>query len=229
MIEVVIIGRNEGEFVQKMYSSLVCFLPNAKRHWVVDRSNDDTAKQLKRLKEDYKKTYYLTVGFGRKTCTCRNIGLSMCSKESDVLFLDGDRYPLGDLSGLEKAKHDISLLFIENDVRNENIPYYKYYGNVNNNFYSCGIFIKRKAINKIIDFQKELFCEKVQKYWGCEDLYLGDVCYHLGITCDYFLDARLHGKFEKTKYDNLDIVRKRFELRDKLKVKWGNSKKNSIL
>ena len=95
------------------------------------------------------------------------------------------------------------------------------YGRVNNDFYSCGLFMKRKAINKVSEFQNgELFSTKMQCDWGIEDTYMGDVCYHLGLTCDLYNACRLKGKFDRLHLDSLNVLEKRFKERERLNVKW---------
>lgn len=188
--------------------------------FVLDRCNDNSECVLKEIGAEYIKTPWWWMG--RKTSSARNYGLKHIPNNYDVLFLDGDRYiEYGTFENIYKGDNDVLLFTLNEDSRDLSIPYSKYEGRVNNNFYSCGVFFRRKAINKILKFQKgQLFCKKLEKDWGCEDLYLGDVCYHLCLKTNYYLDVKLHGKFEKTTFDTLDIIKKRFKLRDKLNVKW---------
>lgn len=213
-MQIVIIGRNEGESIEKMIESTNGY----KRIWVADRCSDNTVKKLTKYNETFIKTpIYL---FGRQTSYVRNLGLSKTDGVSDVLFLDGDRYvEKGSLNGLESTKNDVSLLKVVEDTRDDT-PYSVFYGNICNNFYSCGVFFKRGAINKILQFQKgELFDVSVQSMWGIEDTYLGDVCYHLGLSVDYYNGCRLHGGFEN-KNVGTDNMILRFSKRQNLTVKW---------
>ncbi|MCK9542137.1 MAG: hypothetical protein M0R03_08915 [Novosphingobium sp.] len=217
MLNIVIIGQNEGVSIKSMYDSLQHIECN--RIWILDRCTDNSEEQLKELGERYVNTFNSLEG--RQTSYCRNLGLMLCDNNSDVLFLDGDRYVKnGCFNNLLKWKNDIALLMVEKDERCEIDDYSHFYGQVNNGFYSCGIFIKREAINKILDFNKgELFSTDIQKTWGIEDTYLGDVCYHLGLTCDLYKDCILNGEFKKIKID-LDTIESRFKKRDSLNVKW---------
>src|SRR5690554_5809690 len=218
-IDIVIIGQNEGEHIQAMLESLKSLMPNSNRIWVLDRCTDDSEKQLKKAKEIYYKTHgHLK---GRQTSYSRNLGLSKTNPEHDVLFLDGDRYPvLGILSNLKHSVVDVNLLLLDIDDR-VCMRFDQVYGTVHNGFYSCGVFFKRDAINKILKFQKgELFNTKIQKDWGIEDVYLGDVCYHLGLSCDIYYNVRLQGRFDTTTLKDLKVLKKRFKLRQKLNVKW---------
>lgn len=215
-MEIVIIGQNQSKYMPKMMNSTNGFV----RNWVIDRCSDLSDLYLFENNEKYYKTDESLTG--RQTSTCRNIGLSMTRRNSNVLFLDGDRYVTeGDLTQLDNSKYDIELLQLDEDPRSE-IVYDEIYGNVQNGFYSCGIFIKRSAIKKIQDFQNgELFSQDIQNHWGIEDTYLGDVCYHLGLTCNLNQDIKLNGKFDKLELDNLDAIEARFKLRDKLNVNWN--------
>lgn len=218
-INIVIIGQNEGVHISNMCTSLSTLLPLAKRIWILDRCTDDSEKQLLVLGETYFKTKSKLKG--RQTSYCRNLGLSKCDSNKDILFLDGDRFPkAGTLQQLTTWPHDIALLLIEWDNRIYT-EFTEKYGTVMNDFFSCGVYFKREAINKILTFQKgKLFNEKIQQHWGIEDTYLGDVCYHLGLTCNLYFYVRLQGKFARTKVDGLDVVKERFKLRQKLDVKW---------
>ena len=217
-MDIVIIGQNEGSSILKMYESLKNIKGN--RVWVLDRCTDDSEDILIKLNEKYIKTpEYLS---GRQTSFARNLGLSYTDKNSDVLFLDGDRFiTKGDIESLNNTEYDIELLMLDKDPRI--LTDYKYtYGEVNNGFYSCGIFFKRSAINKIVEFQQgQLFLEAIQDVWGIEDVYLGDVSYHLSLTCNYNTDISLFGEFGKLNVDSMDVIMTRFKLRDKLKVKWN--------
>lgn len=212
-MEIVIIGQNEGQYVNNMLDSLKKY--NFKRVWILDRCIDNS-KQLLLEKDEYfiETPEYLQ---GRQTSFSRNLGLS--NSNDDVLFLDGDRYLInGDLNQLKNSQYDIELLYLEDDFRDNRSP--SDYGHVINGFYSCGIFFKRKTIDKIIEFQGELFNTDIQNVWGIEDTYLGDVCYHLGLTCNYNNTIRLNGKFDRTTLDNMDAIETRFKLRNKLNVLW---------
>ena len=219
MIDIVIIGQNEGLHIQNMHDALKEY--PYRRVWVLDRCTDFSEKTLMELGEKYIKTSDKLEG--RQTSLARNLGLSSCAPGSDVLFLDGDRYiSEGTLCGLETWENDIALLMLEEDFRDNTKEFQKYrYGRVHNDFYSCGLFMKRSAINKVLEFQNgELFSTSMQNVWGIEDTYLGDVCYHLGLTCDLYNACRLKGNFDRLNLDSLNVLERRFKGREKLSVKW---------
>jgi len=215
-MEIVIIGHNEGNFIIRMCSSLKHI--DVKKIWVLDRCTDYSRELLTECGQFYVETNpNLT---GRRVSSVRNLGLSYCSKDSDVLFLDGDRFVTeGSLLDLEQWDKDIALLMLERDIRDDHKCEYSY-GSVHNGFFSCGVFLKRSAINKILEFQNgELFREDIQDIWGIEDVYLGDVCYHLKLSCEIYQGCRLHGEFSDLQ-PGLEILKRRFILRENLDVLW---------
>lgn len=219
MLNVVIIGHNEGLYIKPMLKSLKKILPDAKRIWILDRCIDDSKETLLKNNENFVETDYDLKD--RQTSHSRNLGLSLTDSDADVLFLDGDRYLIHLNKPLDVTNTDVTLLKLQDDYRDNLINYNKQaYGTVQNFFFSCGIFFKRTAINKIIDYQGYLFDEVLQYEWGIEDLYLGDVCYHLKLTCDIHPDARLQGSFERTRLSDIRVMKKRFEKRDVLDVIW---------
>ena len=216
-LDVVIISHNQKESIKKMFSSLSLYKFD-KVVFVLDRCYDGTKRFLKS-----KGAYYVTAPwfcFGRRTSSLRNLGLEHCSDDADVIFLDGDRFPVaGNLLSLRKKRNDVLLFPVVDDTRNLNEPYSKKEGKVENNFYSCGLFMRRSAIDKIVEFQGELFPKFLEKGWGCEDLYMGDLCYHLGLSIDYYKGIVLNGSFEN-KFVDYDMFIKRMKAREKLNVKW---------
>ena len=217
-MEIVIIGQNEGAYIRRMRNALREY--PYRRIWVLDRCTDNSEKLLHSLGEEFVKTPDNLKG--RQTSFARNLGLKACSPAADALFLDGDRYPVsGSLYGLEAWKEEIALLTLSEDFRN-NIPEYSvYYGAVMNGFYSCGLFMRRSAIDKVMEFQQgELFSTSMQEVWGIEDTYLGDVCYHLGLTANVYSGVHLRGAFDRLHLSSLNVVEQRFRARENLCVKW---------
>lgn len=218
-VEVVIIGQNEGEYALKMISSIPF---DWKAHYVADRCTDNTIDDLSIYPTvDLIDTTDMELG-GRQTSFCRNLGLSRCDKDSDVLFLDGDRYPVaGSLrNAIESCETDILCLQVFNDMRTPQ-SFVKAYGTVNNGFFSCGIFFRREAISAIQQYQNgELFNTDLQQDWGIEDTSLGDLSYHLALSAALSNKVWLRGGFERNKLDSLDVLEKRFRFRENLSVKW---------
>lgn len=215
MIEVVIIGQNEYASMEKMLASLSPY--GFKRIWVLDRCTDESESFLMEHNEFYVKTPADLVG--RQTSYSRNLGLSFTGKDSDVLFLDGDRYiTKGNLFHLDEEKTDISLLMLERDNRENIKDYSECYGQWINFFFSNGILIRRSAINTILENNNnELFSLDKQNSWGIEDTCLGDLCYHLGLTCDIYRGCRQSGGFTNNEIDRESMKKRILYKIDKLK------------
>lgn len=222
MVDVVIIGRDEGAWLEAMLSAM----PKGWRViYIADRCEDGT---FGRLMADGRadasvNTWRFCFGDGRMTSTCRNYGCALRRQGADVLFLDGDRVPSSadDLrAAVEACQTDVLLLPLEEDGRTPEV-FANAYGRVMNGFYSCGLFIKADALRRVEEFQGgKVFDEELQRWWGVEDTYLGDVCYHLGLTASLTDKVRLRGSFTKTRLDTLDALKARFRKRDRLDVLW---------
>lgn len=218
MINVVIIGHDEGASIDVMLRSLP-------RDWkivyVADRCTDGSVQELRALGVKTVDTTPLGLE-GRHTSTCRNLGLSLCDKGADVLFLDGDRYPVkGNLvNAYEKMSTDVLCLPVEDDGRTpENFDVN--YGRVFCGVFSCGMIMRRAAIEAVQRFQQGmLFNEQLQQYWGIEDTSLGDVCYHLGLTAALTNEVILRGGFDRFGVSGLDVIEQRLKFRDRLNVRW---------
>ncbi len=217
-IEVVIIAHNEGEYALKMIGSI----PSWPIHYIADRCTDGTQDCLSIYdKIDLVDTTDMGLT-GRQTSFCRNLGLSRCHPDSDVLFLDGDRYPVSGslLNAIESCETDILCLKVFFDTR-RTADFQENYGKMDNGFFSCGIFFRRNAINAIQEYQDgELFNTSLQSEWGIEDTSLGDLAYHLSLTASLSDKVKLRGGFDKTRLDSLDALEKRLRFRENLSVKW---------
>lgn len=219
-MDIVIIGRQEGKYVDEILQSVSA--NDGKVIYVADRCTDGTLDSLKKYKNvDAVNTFDLGAKLtdGRLTSYCRNVGLERCSADSDVLFLDGDRYVVdGDLTSLRDIRSDVATVMLESDVRRIE-DFAEHYGTVFNWFFSAGLFMRRSAINKVIEFQGKLFNEGLQRYWGIEDTSLGDVCYHLGVTAELTDAIKLHGGFNDTKL-KAEVLKQRFEYAKRNGVKF---------
>lgn len=218
MINVVIIGHDEGASIDVMLRSLP---RNWKIVYVADRCTDGSVQELRALGVKTVDTTPLGLE-GRHTSTCRNLGLSLCDKGADVLFLDGDRYPVkGNLvNAYENMSTDVLCLPVEDDGRTpENFDVN--YGRVFCGVFSCGMIMRRAAIEAVQRFQQGmLFNEQLQQYWGIEDTSLGDVCYHLGLTAALTNEVILRGGFDRFGVSGLDVIEQRLKFRDRLNVRW---------
>lgn len=219
MVEVVIIGHNEARYAEAMRAGIP---QEWKVTYIADRCTRDELGWIRCFFPNAIDTGDMMLT-GRQTSFCRNLGLSKCDTKSDVLFLDGDRYPVaGDIMEVYKnIRTDAVCLPLEEDFRTvENFE--MNYGRVYNGFFSCGLFMKRSAIEKVQEFQDgQLFREDMQDVWGIEDTTLGDVCYSLGLTAELSDRVKLRGAFERNHVDSLDVVERRLMFRNSLKgVRW---------
>lgn len=220
-MNIVIIGQNEYENMPKMLESLKKTFPNDKRIWVLDRSTDQSKEYLSANNEKYVCTPKSWEG--RRVSSARNFGLAFTDNDSDVLFLDGDRYIVSGSFSPKRVKKDILLFMVQKDERDDPKWFKKYsqiYGHLHNGFYSCGLFMKRKAINEVLKFQGELFDTEIEQFWGVEDVHLGDVCFHLGLTCDINRKMILYGHFDKDKKIPINAWRARVRKRLPLNIIW---------
>lgn len=225
MTEVVIIAHNEEAHIARMLETIPT---HWNIHYVADRCTDGTHDTLRKIQNATGRPHILTHNdFGntaRRTSSNRNLGLSYCAVDSDVLFLDGDRYPVrGTLAAMVKdADTDITLLPVEKDFRTPE-QFRMAYGRVNNCFYSCGLFVRRAAIRKVQERQRgQFFNEELESEWGIEDTALGDLCYDLGLTAKLTDKVALRGDFGDREVERWETIKKRLDYRNTLKnVIWG--------
>ena len=223
-MKVVVIGHNEGKSVSNIINSFA-------KYWnvvyVADRCTDNTLEELLDGRKNGGLLVVLEVDLdfgGRLTSHCRNLGGRFLGMEDEegVCFFDGDRYPIdGSIEEAIKAcSSDILLFRVEDDFRTKE-DFKINYGRVYNGFFSCGMWMSKKAYDRISEFQGgEIFRTDMQWWWGIEDTYLGDVCYHLGLSAELCDTVTLNGTFERNTLDSLDVIEKRLRERSKLDVKW---------
>lgn len=212
-MKIVIISQNQSQFIPRMMESLSEFKSDL--IYVLDRCSDNSGQILDKMGVKYVETDPNLVG--RRTSTARNLGLSLTNNE-DVLFLDGDRYiSEGSIRDLGDFSSDIAVLRLENDHRNTDFS--STYGCIVNGFYSAGIFFRRKVINGVINKYGELFPTWLEQTWGLEDTTLGDICYDLGFSADYYFGCKLHGGFDKVFLDDIRSLLPRLKFRDNLNVR----------
>lgn len=208
MLEIVVIGRNEGDYVNSLINSIPTDL---KVIYVADRCTDCTISELSKFTNVNIVNTDFNISDGRKTSTLRNLGLSKCSDSSDILFLDGDRFVIsGDLHDLV-GESEVNLLKLEDDIRsNDWIQANK--GKLMSGFFSCGVYFPRDKINLILNKFNELFPMWAESDWGIEDLVLGDICYSLNIDFKLNENILLNGSFNRFIVSN-DQIHKRINYR----------------
>lgn len=213
-MDIVIIGHNEGKSIKNMLSSLN--IQEGKIVYVADRCTDDTLQQLQNY-PNVEVVDTTTMNFkGRKTSTLRNLGLQKCSENTDVLFLDGDRFVVeGDIRSLSSVREDIATIRLKNDHRNKK-DFPNHYGTYFNWVYSCGLLVKRSAIKKITEKQNgKLFNEDLESEYGVEDVAFGDLCHHLGLSATLVESVKLNGQIEN-KITSKKAMKNRSEFNKKI-------------
>lgn len=164
----------------------------------------------------------------------RDLGLLVADSkgfgDEDVLFLDGDKVPSGDLSELERMPADCVLLGTgATDPR----EWMHGTGEVErhlladiwNGFYSCGLFIRRHAIEKVRQLNGgRLFHPAFDGMYGEEDRYLGDCLCVLGMkvwhTDRITLAGTLGLKTGREEQLGNNMI-KRMNMRDRLYERFG--------
>jgi hypothetical protein len=173
-----------------MVNALKELLPTFKRIFVLDRCTDKSESVLSDLNEYYVKN---DIGIGFCAGTARSLGAKYSDPYSDILFLDGDRIPSNlNEQLIYNALHlyDITLIKGEIEPRkwfSDDFTYNPNYGLADSHVWTCGFAIRREAIQVISKINhNNLFNNLFDGEYGWEDLHLGDVAYHCGLTCGGF-------------------------------------------
>lgn len=189
-ITIVIISKNQADVLPNMVNTLKITLPNFKRIFVLDRCDDDSEKILIGLNEKYVTN---SVGVGFCAGTARSIGAKVSNQTNDLLFLDGDRIPSNITEQLVYESlyyYDICLIKADNEPRKwflDDFTFNPYYGLEESHVWTCGFSIRRDAVNVISKISNNaLFDNIFDGEYGWEDLHMGDIAYHLGLTCGGF-------------------------------------------
>ena len=127
----------------------------------------------------------------------RDYGASYFNYSGPILFLDGDRIPMGDLPDMNTFGFDAICLMCEYDERKWKgaglIPW-ENFDNPHNWIYSCGIWLSQAAIDMARSkCGGRIFHESFDGAWGEEDRYLGDVLVASGLTIGYIDSPKLTG------------------------------------
>lgn len=189
-VNVVIISKNQANVLPNMVDMLKTSLPNFKRIFVLDRCGDNSEQVLSNLNEKYVTN---SVGVGFCAGTARSLGAKVSNQSSDLLILDGDRIPHNITEQLVYESlyyFDICLIKGETEPRkwfSNDFTYNPNYGLEDSHVWTCGFSIRREAINIISKISNNaLFNNIFDGEYGWEDLHLGDIAYHSGLTCGGF-------------------------------------------
>lgn len=228
-LRIVVISHNQAPSIPLMKTFMDTNFPGVPVVTVLDRCTDDSQAAADACGMPY---VVNRDGQGFLAGRMRDLGLQVSGMGYDTLFLDGDRVPGPSFnhSAVRKAlgTYDMTIMPI---AEGEYRPWFgktdlvpnPNYGLYGNDVYTCGIVLRASAIRALTDHQGGLlFVKDFDGQFGEEDRYLGDVAYHLGLTCGGFpLSMALTGAFRPSSERSgfsVNVV-KRDALRSKLKVR----------
>lgn len=228
-MQVVVVSHNQIQSIEPMLTAL----RNETVAYVLDRCTDGS----NRIEFPSNCTKIINpIGEGFLAGFARDLGAKHF-KEGGILFLDGDKVPQGDLNYLEEFitinSYDAVLLGSENDKRswiNESEGDYFYsqeiFDNPHNQFYSCGLYLSRRAINAVYELNEgRIFHSIFDGKWGEEDRFLGDQLVYLGMKIGYTSKIKLSGQLSDytQRIDDLSFnFINRLKMRNSLKEKLAN-------
>lgn len=128
----------------------------------------------------------------------RDLGAAHFGYTGPLLFLDGDRVPMGALPDYSAFGYDAVCLLCEQDERpwagTGPIPWVDF-RNPHNYVYSCGIWLSQRAIDVArAACGGRIFHPAFDGAWGEEDRFLGDVLAATGLSIGYTDEPRLSGR-----------------------------------
>lgn len=195
-MHIVVISKGQEEFVEKMISALSPIEPL----FVFDRCEPVEGVRFKHNIE----------GEGFLAGRMRDLGAE--GIDDDVLFLDGDKVPQGNIvADIEKLKSKYDCICYGIDKESENstyrsfmkaddvddiVPFQKNKMPFAYGCYSCGMWLSRDAVRKLRELNGgRIFHPIFDGNWGDEDNFLADELYYSGFKIGYSTHVRLSGKF----------------------------------
>lgn len=144
----------------------------------------------------------------------------------DILFLDGDKIPQGNLRSVEDAPFDCVLLGVQHDKRVEyfdgtthsiTLPDIRLQAN---GCYTCGILYRAELIKTFRKYNEgRIFHPIFDGTWGEEDTWNGDIMNHeqvsVGVVHDVILTGTIGGWSNPKLPQLVSNFVKRLELRNK--------------
>lgn len=227
-MHVIIINKDQQKYVKKMKKRLCSEKYGIEPLFVFDR-----CKPVKNCNYIHN-----TTGEGFLAGQMRDLGAAEI--DDDILFLDGDKIPNGDIIhdinslkmkydcicyGL-KPKYETSdyRKFMHNKNTDDIVPFQKNKCHFSCGTYSCGIWLSKEAIRALRNVNNgRIFHPSFDGYWGDEDNFLADELYYLGFKIGYSTNIRLSGKFGKLTEEKLMSLRKNFMKRVDLRIKLFNA------
>lgn len=201
-LRIVVISHNQAPSIPLMKEYLDKHFPGCPVTLVLDRCTDHSEDVAAKVNIPFITNWE---GEGFLAGRMRDKGLE-CSGVSDTLFLDGDRIPSGGFSYMDARTaldmYDVTIMPIAEGefrawFRQDQYVANPNYGKWDNDVFTCGMVVRKEALEKIKEAQNNLlFVKDFDGQFGEEDRYLGDIAYHLGLTCGGFpLRMALSGAF----------------------------------
>lgn len=195
-MHIVVINKDQQDFVKPMIDALCPAVPL----FVFDRC--EPAEGCKYVKN--------VSGTGFLAGKMRDLGAE--GIDDDILFLDGDKVPQGDiLADIEQlkskydcicygvdGKHEHSGLrgFMLEDGKDDVVPWQKSGAPFATGCYSCGMWICRDGIRKLREINGgRIFHPDFDGTWGDEDNFVADELHYSGFRIGYSTHVRLGGQF----------------------------------
>lgn len=179
-MKVVVISHNQAKYIPD-FERVLC---NYEHVYVIDRPSEPYPSGIPAI--------YNLVGNGFLAGRMRDIGAT-CFPDSDILFLDGDKVPSGNLASLDNMPFECILLGVENDPRTHFFDGTTHAISLPedpleqiNGCYSCGILYRKKLIKRFREINEgRIFHPCFDGTWGDEDSWNGDIinCEHIPIGC----------------------------------------------
>lgn len=195
-MHIVVINRNQQEFVEAMQFALKPHQPV----FVFDRCQPVNGCIYK----------INSSGEGFLAGKMRDLGAE--SVDDDILFLDGDKVPQGDIvSDITRLKSKYDCIcygvdgyfenseyrdFMKEDDVDGVIPFQRFGHPFASGCYSCGLWLSKDAVRKLRELNGgRIFHPAFDGRWGDEDNFLADELYYSGFKIGYSTHVRLSGKF----------------------------------
>lgn len=187
---IVIISKDQPKYINDFENKLSDY----KHLYVLDRPTVEYPKNIPCIINNN--------GTGFLAGRMRDLG-AMNFIGEDILFLDGDKVPIGNLKSVENAPFECVLLGVKDDRR-------KYFDgtthqitlpdiiNQGNGCYTCGILYRASLIEKFRQYNEgRIFHPIFDETWGEEDTWNGDIMNYehtkIGVVSDCYLSETIGG------------------------------------
>lgn len=226
-MHIVVINRNQQEFVEPMRAYLRPYEPLL----VFDRCEPVDGCNYRTNTE----------GSGFLAGRMRDLGAE--GIDDDILFLDGDKIPQGDIvADINRLKNKYDCIcygvgknfensefrkFMLTDDIDDIVPFQKMNFPYAYGCYSCGMWLSKNSIRNVRELNGgRIFHPAFDGYWGDEDNFLADELNAIGLRIGFSTHVRLSGSFGNWMEKAYSLARnfaKRIELTGSLtKTKRGN-------